>query len=1351
MPSLQVPQLTELGKNARMSVHEAFSPAGVVDRTMHRMQVLHDVVNRWLVIFFLSPEWAVSSLLRTFIWCLLWIYEAFFIIGRPDPDTWWLFKDDLGISVIEQVFLWMVLIDYTMHLIMAPHKLVHILSVLSLLDVITMPIFSLVLRALFADLLDLPVDDCGTRADDAATDWFNGSDPGHLYLNYSLLPDQKTCGPFDPRPESFLPQFGWLRFLRLYGTKYTMQKLGIFSSTQLAMFSLMLSVVSIFSTFASVVFWLEAPAADFTNWGHFWYFAVVTFSTVGYGDYSPTGSPAQIVVIIGIVVAVTWIPMQVTNLNNELNAERQVVGSLPKARLPFVLLVGDVLQEQLDMFLHQHFNGSAHKLHVVVMTPHAPEGYLLPDLTSHQRSRIAIVQGDVLNYSKLNKQATMLDFRCAQGVFVFNDVRSSNQMREDHRTTARLLGLTKRVQPHLIHAQYKLWNDVSVAKDLGVTKVVSMNHLKMRLMAKSCSDCMGVTALLANLLSAGLRLDHHNSMQGQELQQLQEQQRLLTQSEDTRMSTRATGATDVKRPRRISLYKMPGTKGGGPMEQGGRPSKEWSQYYATGARNDLLVKPLPPGLWGMRFFEAIETVYLKSGALLLGILNEEVATAEDVAALGTPWQTRLGPNMQGVWVANEESLYIAYEIYAYSTIGPDGRRISSCAAAAQAKSSSLDSSISSTQDASEVPPSISACPGSSGQFSGSGRLKPSNVKTWLPDYSKSTLNVAAGEVSSARLIQKWHRQAQAKRVKAAKAASSAKPAKQGKGVLKPPAELTKPKVPPQLKGTERVVLVLGFPKNLAHLVRQLSKHGFAIIVLSPELSEPATEEKLAKMPGVRRELGSPFVRDDLVRAGLLESRLRKVLIFNEGLRPPAELEKLDKDESYEVGDLFCMVVAAKVRGVLGRNNQHARRIAILVEVAAYSSLIQLDRSSWWPNDVRAQESYLLSPIYCSGGVYTDAMLFPLMTSGDKEGLINVVQQLLDNTADKPSLTQEPLPSALVANWRDRSPPTYAHLVRECLSRRWIPIGLLRFRGGPRVQGSTVPFVFTHPEASTSLEHDDRVFVVRTKSDDAKLFGGTFGGTIDRNLDVVAVRKSASEHVDGGGRPSSLGRTSSSLDETTDVRLSRVISESSDQDEPSRNVYGGVMPAEEPIAPPPDLLAMVGAIEVGAEPSRPSIRSIETESRGSLKKAESFSDAEDNLASARSRKGGSNGPLRVGVRASAREPATSSSSAFDRSERTPGPPSAKGSARSSTRRGSAPDAMQLSPMKAPGPSSSGGLERITATEAPGTSSDEVAQPVKVDGSAPPDRWGRRIATGVQEVSVSVAHTAPPPPAKEDGDA
>ena len=49
-------------------------------------------------------------------------------------------------------------------------------------------------------------------------------------------------------------------------------------------------------------------------------------------------------------------------------------------------------------------------------------------------------------------------------------------------------------------------------------------------------------------------------------------------------------------------------------------------------------------------------------------------------------------------------------------------------------------------------------------------------------------------------------------------------------------------------------------------VRQLSKHGFAVSILSPESQGETTEKKVGGYDGVRRSLGSPFVREDLVRA-----------------------------------------------------------------------------------------------------------------------------------------------------------------------------------------------------------------------------------------------------------------------------------------------------------------------------------------------------------------------------------------------------------------------------------------------------------------------------------------------------
>ena len=106
-----------------------------------------DRVYRALVLVYLSPSWAVSSLLRTFVWCALCLTRAPpspSILGvsaagarmyRETPDIWWGFYDIPQINkTIEQVFLWCVFFDYSLMLVMAPHKLSHVISASSLLD-----------------------------------------------------------------------------------------------------------------------------------------------------------------------------------------------------------------------------------------------------------------------------------------------------------------------------------------------------------------------------------------------------------------------------------------------------------------------------------------------------------------------------------------------------------------------------------------------------------------------------------------------------------------------------------------------------------------------------------------------------------------------------------------------------------------------------------------------------------------------------------------------------------------------------------------------------------------------------------------------------------------------------------------------------------------------------------------------------------------------------------------------------------------------------------------------------------------------------------------------------------------
>ena len=105
------------------------------------------------------------------------------------------------------------------------------------------------------------------------------------------------------------------------------------------------------------------------------------------------------------------------------------------------------------------------------------------------------MQGDILDVAAIPKQVAGINLRLARRVFIFSNPRAPNIVDEDRATTVRLLSVAKRVPPSCIHVQYKLFNNVSIARDLGVREVVCLNHLKMRLLSRSCCDCMGVVTL----------------------------------------------------------------------------------------------------------------------------------------------------------------------------------------------------------------------------------------------------------------------------------------------------------------------------------------------------------------------------------------------------------------------------------------------------------------------------------------------------------------------------------------------------------------------------------------------------------------------------------------------------------------------------------------------------------------------------------------------------------------------------------------------------------------------------------------------------------------------------------------
>ena len=80
----------------------------------------------------------------------------------------------------------------------------------------------------------------------------------------------------------------------------------------------------------------------FLNLSDSLYFIVITVSTVGYGDISPTSIPGRLLIVILILVSLAVVPGLVTSTVDTLNLQKSGGGTFVRGRAPFVVLIGGV-------------------------------------------------------------------------------------------------------------------------------------------------------------------------------------------------------------------------------------------------------------------------------------------------------------------------------------------------------------------------------------------------------------------------------------------------------------------------------------------------------------------------------------------------------------------------------------------------------------------------------------------------------------------------------------------------------------------------------------------------------------------------------------------------------------------------------------------------------------------------------------------------------------------------------------------------------------------------------------------------------------------------------------------------
>ena len=269
------------------------------------------------------------------------------------------------------------------------------------------------------------------------------------------------------------------------------------------------------------------------SWINSFYMIVVTFTTVGYGDFSPKSDPSQIVMIAILLVGVAWLSGQIGRAN-------AIMAEVPRHKIPYrvnsstghICVLGGFARQTLLSFLEEHFHpdhrtpGSKLEAeNVVIMQPHAAPAWLRHLIVHHDHaSQLHYYHGSI--YSTLDLRAIHL--HKAQHCFIFANVHSQNFVKDDANAVVHATALKSWTEaidkPPPLHIQVHLESTrrrlAKLSRNGGTQDVcVDIDGLKARIFGHNFM-CPGASTFLENLFTsfagpAGVENHEHHSVEGE--------------------------------------------------------------------------------------------------------------------------------------------------------------------------------------------------------------------------------------------------------------------------------------------------------------------------------------------------------------------------------------------------------------------------------------------------------------------------------------------------------------------------------------------------------------------------------------------------------------------------------------------------------------------------------------------------------------------------------------------------------------------------------------------------------------------------------------------------------------------
>eukprot|EP00842_Homolaphlyctis_polyrhiza_P003796 jgi/Hompol1/4417/HPOL_001738-RA len=330
--------------------------------------------------------------------------------------------------------------------------------------------------------------------------------------------------------------------------------------------------------------------ASLLNWHDSLYYIMVTFSTIGFGDLTPSSTISRTIVMFLVVLVIVYVPYQtgkILELYNSLSRYQRATHQASSEH-PHVIVSGSITASGLVDFCREYF--IADQLGAIVILHSQEPNLEIRRLLNHPfyRNRLIYLRGNLMSVPDLRRAAAQY----STGLFLLNTNTNSSslsaapvsfppptdmldeatELKQARGMDAQILMqslVAKSTFPGLpIFAQVQDIRSKELSTHCGCDRILCIDEIKMSLMASNCI-VPGLQTLILNLIHSYKELE-------------------------------TSSLSDF-----------------------------WMQEYQCGVANQIYTFKMPNGLVGMRFYDAVREVFSTYGTIMFALITSNAGFNEN--------------------------------------------------------------------------------------------------------------------------------------------------------------------------------------------------------------------------------------------------------------------------------------------------------------------------------------------------------------------------------------------------------------------------------------------------------------------------------------------------------------------------------------------------------------------------------------------------------------------------------------------------------------------------------------------------------------------------------------------------